>query len=329
MGGTRFVGRNLMLRSEFVEENKITLFNRGITNPDLFPLVEHIQGDRKIDKDIKKISTRDWDIVIDISGYWAGALEHQLMAMKGRVDRYIYISTSSPYRFDKKKPHLIVEEEPLVDCTKSQKQSINPKFYNQNKAECERIIQREIDSSFFILRPGLIVGPYDYTDRIYYWLYKVKHQNDILVGNGGENILSYTHVNDLVDLIIAACVATGNQTVFNVSSFEASIKDFIRHACSEIGKDVNLISAPPEFLRNNGVIEWTDLPLYLSGDHVTTDNTKAKSFFGYEFRGIGKTTTELIEYYSLSRNWDSPQTKPRAISTKRESQLIKKLKSTG
>jgi len=101
------VGRTLL--KHLIKSNKydITLFNRGITNPELFPTIKRICGDRKNKKDLKLISSKDWDCVIDISGYWPKALEEQLILQKGRIGKYIYISTSSHYQFT---PNILQSE---------------------------------------------------------------------------------------------------------------------------------------------------------------------------------------------------------------------------
>ncbi|WP_299530190.1 NAD-dependent epimerase/dehydratase family protein [Ulvibacterium sp.] len=328
LGGTRFVGRNIVEKLMELGKYNITLFNRGESSPDLFPNIRIIHGDRKKINDIKRISSMDWDIVIDVSGYWAGAFEQQIALQRGTIGRYIYISTSSHYKFDKLNPHLIKEYEDLVPCTQEQKNSGNPAFYNQNKAECERILQKQKGLDYIILRPGLIIGKYDYTDRLYYWFHKLKNQNDILICNNGENVLSYTNVLDLADLVIQSIEIEHSCEVYNASSFITSLKNIMDIASKKLGIEVALISASSKFLDKNNVKQWTDLPLWLDGDFLTTDNSKIIADYNFTFRNVDETIEQLLRYYSKIRKWEEPKTEPSPIDTLKELELIQKVKAT-
>ncbi|MEM8508442.1 MAG: NAD-dependent epimerase/dehydratase family protein [Bacteroidota bacterium] len=327
LGGTRFVGRNIVEKLLEIGKYDITLFNRGTSHPDLFPDIETIKGDRKNGEDLRRISAREWDVVIDVSSYWAGALEQQLALQYGKIGRYIYISTASHYQFDKENPHLIKETEALVPCTAAQKVSEDIAFYNQNKAECERILQNQKDLDLIMLRPGLIIGKYDYTDRLYYWFHKLKHQTDILIGNNGENLLSYTHVSDLADLVTRSIEVKNQFNVYNIPSFITSLKDLITIASEKLDIGVNLISATPEFLERHGIRQWTDLPLWLASDFLTLDNSRVLSDFDFSFSTVSETVDQLLAYYGKIKQWESPKTEPAPIPPEKERELIAKIKN--
>lgn len=327
LGGTRFIGRNLLEKLIPHQKYNITMFNRGQTNPDLFPNTNTIIGDRRNIEDLKQISTKKWDIVIDISGYWAWHFEQQMQLLQGKIGKYIYISTCSHYKFDEQNPHLIKEEEELVDCTEEESRSDNPMYYNQNKAACERILQQQKNINYIIFRPGLIIGKYDYTDRLYYWLYKVINQPEILISNNGTNVISYTLVSDLVDLIILAIDTDNKNSIYNVPSFIASLKDFIDKTSKLMQKEVQFVSAPTAFLEANNIQQWIDLPLCLNGNYLTIDNSKAKNELHFNFTDIDIAVKYLVDYYSNIRKWDNPSTIPNPISVEREQELIKLLKS--
>jgi len=326
IGGTRFIGRNLIETLLQSGKYDITLFNRGITNPTLFPSIKKIKGDRFIKKDVQQFCTQDWDCVIDISGYWPVALEQQLALHTGHIGRYIYISTSSHYQFDPSNPHLIKEEESLVTCSIEQKNSEDKGYYNQQKAECERILQQQKDLDFIILRPGLVIGKYDYTDRLYYWFYKVQKQQETLVANDGEQVISYTDINDLVRVIIQSIDAKNSFTVYNASSFSASIKDFIKLAAHHLKKEVPLISAPSSFLQEHKIQQWVDLPLWVDGNFLLSDNTRLAKDYHFDFTNIEHTVIDLLAYYSTTKQWESPVLTPPPLSEARERELIAELK---
>jgi len=141
-------------------------------------------------------------VVIDISGYYPIPLDQLLDEIKGRVGRYIYVSTTSHY--DVEEEDLVEplrEETSLMLCTEEQKQGDVKQFYNQLKAECERVLQRKKWLNKIILRPSLIVGNYDPTDRLYYWFRKVQKQDAFLLPNDGKDKISYTDVNDFAKII--------------------------------------------------------------------------------------------------------------------------------
>jgi len=123
IGGTRFIGRNLVEKLLAKNDYEITLFNRGITGSNMFPEVKLISGDRKVAEDLKPIVEKNWDVVIDVSGYWAGALERQFEHQKGKIGKYIYISTSSHYKLDPENLTPTNEEMELVECSEEQKNS--------------------------------------------------------------------------------------------------------------------------------------------------------------------------------------------------------------
>lgn len=325
IGGTRFVGRNLIETLIKEEAYDLTLFNRGITNPDLFPNIKKIKGDRTLREDLTQICHQDWDCVIDVSGYFPMALEEQFSLQTGKIGRYVYISTCSLYQFDAENPHLIKETEPIVSCTAEQKESSDKALYNEHKAECERILAAQDDLDYVILRPGLIIGQYDYTDRLYYWFYRAAHHHKILIGDEGKNKLSYTNVKDLVKSIVFFIENENRFKIYNVVSFTASIADFFGLIQKEMDKTFQLVSASADFLRKHHVHQWVSLPLWLETDLMTIDNSRVLNETGLMFNSIKETTQDLIHYYDKGKNWETPNTMPPSLSFEDEEKLIQLL----
>jgi len=325
IGGTRFVGRNLIEQLMELGTYDITLFNRGITNPELFPSIKRIKGDRKVKEDVMQFCKMDWDCIIDISGYWPVALEQQLELQKGKVGRYIFISTSSHYQFDLENLHFIKEDEPILSCTPEQKANEAEGVYNQQKAECERVLARQKDLDYIILRPGLIIGKHDYTDRLYYWFYKVYHQKEVLVGENAMSKVSYSNVQDLAKMMIQSITIKNNFKIYNANSFTASLSEFIRLAENHLDKKVELVSASADFLEQHEVKQWQGLPLWLSKDILTIDNSRIQKDYNFKFTTIEKTTTDLIDYYSNEKKW-AERILPSSLSDEKELELINALR---
>ncbi len=326
IGGTRFVGRTLIENLILLNKYDITLFNRGVTKSDLPDSIHRIYGDRTKVKDLKLISNQDWDCVIDISGYWAQPLEEQFKLQKGKIGRYIYISTSSHYQFTPDNPHLIKEDEGIVPCNQEERLNLDLKlYYNEKKAECERIIKAQKDLDYIILRPGLIIGKYDHTDRLYYWFHKVKTYKEFLVADQGLNKISYTDVRDLSSIIIDAINIENKFKTYNCSSYEASIFDFISLSQIKLNKKPILHSATAEFLSQHNVSMWSGLPLWLSKDFLLIDNSRLKNEFNIQLKSIEETVEELIDYYSHFKKWSNPNISVEPISREYELELIDKL----
>lgn len=124
LGGTQFIGRNLVERMLGIEGVAVTLFNRGRTGGELFPGVERIIGDRRTN-DIERIASKDWDVVVDLSCYFPDDLKSTLRNLKGRPERYVFVSTCSVYEPNDTRI-LRNEEAMILGCTQVEYADTNP-----------------------------------------------------------------------------------------------------------------------------------------------------------------------------------------------------------
>ena len=321
IGGTRFVGRNLVEKLINCNCYDITIFNRGFTNPQLFPEISKIIGDRKKADDLHKIAETFWDCIIDLSGYWPDALEQQLSIQNGNFDKYIYLSTSSHYVFDEENPHLIEENEPIVPCSIEEKHSEEQRFYNQKKAACERILQKQV-KNLIILRPGLIIGRYDTTNRLYYWLHKVYTQDKILMTESSKNVLSFSFIKDVIKAIFYFIENEAIHCIYNTGSFIASVEDFVQLAIEKLGKKPLLVYASPSFLEKNQVAEWVDLPLCINGNYFQIDNSRLWNEMQINPTDIQTAFESIYSYYAKEQNWKTPAVTPPAMDVETEKRLL-------
>ncbi|UCH14462.1 MAG: NAD-dependent epimerase/dehydratase family protein [Bacteroidales bacterium] len=323
LGGTNFIGRYLTERLLESSGYEITLFNRGYTNAHLFPEVNRIYGDRHT-KDINLLANKKWDVVIDISCYFPDFLENILRVLQGNVDRYIFISTCSVYLPDKNNKDLLTENDKILDCSEKEKSDTSFKTYGKRKAECERVLIRSEWVDKIIIRPALVYGRYDDTDRMYYWIYRSKFQDKILTPNYGDNLASYTYIEDLVNIIIKSISVKKHFSVYNVTSFpRLSIKEVISSASEIFNRSQKLVSADYVFLFNKNIKQWTDIPLWINGDYYIFDNHAVKNDYNYEFPYLKTTLTDTIKYYE-ELNWEFPVA---GISLKKEKELISELEA--
>ena len=156
LGGTRFLGRAIV-DSALGRGHGVTLFNRGRTDPDLFPGLTTILGDRRIDG--AKLKGFDADVVIDVAGMTPEDVTPTLSALRESAGQYVFISTVSVYA-DHSVPQ--VEGQPVIRWT----DGLSPgKAYGAKKAAAEDLVTNCFGDRALVVRPGLIVGPHDPTDR--------------------------------------------------------------------------------------------------------------------------------------------------------------------
>lgn len=323
LGGTLFVGRNLteQLLSK-TNQYDVTLFHRGKSNPDLFPEIKKIQGDRKTD-DIKKIANQNWDVIIDMCGYYPNNIDTMLDALKGRVGRYVFVSTSSHLQIDEENTTEPINEDlPLVECSKEQRDDpdVN-KTYNEKKAECERVIESKHWLDSIIIRPALIVGQYDYSDRLYYWFYKMHTQQKILIPNLGKELSAFSDVRDLATILVKSIEVNNNYRIYNAGSYNTSIRAFLDCIKANSKNETEYICGPPDFLKANKVEPWFGLPLWVENNAFQLDNSRIEKNFEMTFRTVEDTTQHLLDYYGNVLKWSKPL-KHGGISDAKEKELI-------
>ncbi len=328
IGGTQFVGRNLVEQMLPLDNYDITLFNRGKTNTELFPNIKKIAGDRNT-IDLHQVIKHDWDCIIDISCYFPNPLEEFVQQLKGRVGRYIFVSTGAVYDWGDKKDDEFMTED-FSKCTYNDADRVDETnaTYGKRKVACEDVLLQQDWLNTIILRPALIVGKYDYTDRLYYWFYRAKTQDTFLMPNAGKDLISYTDVIDFSKTMIQAIDAPNQHQIYNASSFEASVGDFAQLAAEHLGKKLNLINANLDFMRTQKIKAWTEFPLWLPGNLYTMDSSRWQEEFDFNFSSIESTTTRLMDFYENHLKWRDIRASEggrRSMTQEREAALMKLL----
>ncbi|MEI6312837.1 MAG: NAD-dependent epimerase/dehydratase family protein [Bacteroidota bacterium] len=296
IGGPHFIGRNLLESLENNADLDITLFNRGKTNADLFPQYKRIIGDR-YSEDIQQIAGHDWDYIIDLACYTPASLEKIIPLVPASLKKYIFISTVSVYEPVEQSSYT--EDAPLLSC--SPEQAIDPNImstYGQKKAACERLL---IQSSipYVILRPGLIYGPYDSTDRFYYWMYQCQKRDSLLIPEAGDKVVSFTYVKDLAKAILSLIDEKKSfENIYNCITCSLSIMDIVQLTNQSLHKECTLHHAPLSFLEKENIQYWSDLPLWLDQDSTWSD-MKFKRDFKVVFTPLQQSIDETATHYAI------------------------------
>ncbi len=174
LGGTQFLGRHFV-ETALAQGHTVTLFNRGQTNPGLYPEVERITGDRTAD--LSPLRGRTWDAVIDTSGFVPRVVRSSAEALAPAAGHYIFISSLSVYR-DFSAP--VDEASPVETLDDPGVEEVTGATYGGLKALCEEAVLSALPGRSLIVRAGLIVGPYDPLNRFPYWLTRIPRGGDVL-----------------------------------------------------------------------------------------------------------------------------------------------------
>ena len=260
IGGTSFVGRHLVARA-LAAGYTMTLFNRGVTAPDLFPEAEKVRGDR--DGGLAALGGREWDAVVDTCGYVPRVVGDSARVLAGAVDRYLFVSTLSVHP-DEVEPGAD-EDAPLLDPPEDAKaEEVTDETYGPLKVACEQVVASALPDRALIVRPGLVVGPHDPTDRFTYWVRRVAAGGEVLAPAPPEAHVQFIDVRDLAAFLLAHLEAQ-IVGVFSAIAPPVPMGDVLQACRTASGSDASITWVPEPFLRQHDVEPWTDLPMWLPG----------------------------------------------------------------
>lgn len=258
LGGTIFVGRHLV-EAAVSRGHSVTLFNRGRNHPDLFPDVEKLRGDR--DGDLGALRGRSWDAAVDTCGYLPRVVRASADLLSGGVEHYTFISSCSVYP-EGAVPD--VDEESPVQAPPPQGIEDVAEHYGPLKVACEREVEAAMPGRALIIRPGLIVGPFDPSNRFTYWVRRIAAGGDVLAPGRPDREVQVIDARDLADWLVRL-VESRRTGIYNaVGPAEPLTMAAMLEGCLPAdGVDVRLTWVDEEFLLANGVEPWTEMPLWL------------------------------------------------------------------
>lgn len=322
IGGTRFLGRHLV-NSARARGHDLTLFNRGQTNPTLFRKVKRYQGDRE--QDLEQLPGQ-WDAVIDTCGYVPRVVRLSAEALKGRVEKYVFISSISVYSDFSKIG--INESAPVGRLEDETVEDITAETYGPLKVLCERTVQDVFGINSLIIRPGLIVGPHDPTDRFTYWVERVARGGEVLAPDRPEALTQFIDARDLADFIIHL-IANDVSGVFNATGPEAPLSlGTLFDTCKLVsGSDAKYVWAPVDFLNQNHVEPWSDMPAWLpdtgeDAGFAHVDVSKAIKA-GLVFSSLATTVKDMLTWL---RERPAGYEMKAGLKPERERELLEKLR---
>lgn len=318
LGGTVFLGRALVDAAR-AAGHTVTLFNRGKSNPELYTDVEKIHGDRATDLD--RLAGQAWDAAIDTSGYVPRIVAAAARALAPAVGHYTFISSISVYR-DLSVPG-IDEDSPVGELADPAVEEVNSETYGPLKALCEAAVEAALPGRALIIRPGLIVGPHDPTDRFSYWLHRVAQGGEVLAPGAPDSPVQFIDVRDLAEWTIRMVeqAATGTYNATSAPGmFELSELLAVSRLVS--GSNATFTWLPENFLLAHGVTPWSELPLWVPAPEsrgFSAVKVERALTAGLTFRSLGETVTDTLTWLATR---PADHTWRAGISRERERELL-------
>ena len=326
LGGTGFTGP-YQVRYALSRGHKVTTFNRGKTHPGELPAeVEQLIGDRNGKLDALK--NRQWDVVIDNPTTLPAWVRDAAQVLKGNVERYVFISTISVYGeiktgVDETAPTSKYEgADPYKETIEAMKAS-GFKTYGPLKALSEKEAEKWFPGKTLVIRPGLIVGPGDESDRFTYWPLRINRGGEVLAPGTPNDPVQFIDARDLAEWTIRMAEnretgtynATGPAKPLGVGGMLDGMKDALK-------SNATFTWVSEEFLDQQKVSGWSDLPVWAGKESgIAKTNISRALSKGLSFRPLADTTRDTLAWFkSLPQD---RQSKPHTgLTAEREAEVL-------
>jgi 2'-hydroxyisoflavone reductase len=295
LGGTRFVGRHLA-EAALAGGWQVTLFNRGREDPSAFPEAEHRSGDR--DGGLAALEHGEWDVVADTSGYVPRLVRASAELLAARVGRYVFISSAGVYA-DKSRPGL-GEDDPLVRLEDRDSEDVEA-HYDGLKVLCEQAVQETLGDRATIVRPGLVVGPHDPTNRFTYWVTRMATGGEVLAPEPVDQPVQVIDARDLAAFVLRLAADDRGGT-FNAVGDVSTMQTVLATIAETVNPDATLRWIAEERLLAAELRPWRDVPLWLAPQtdpsyrgFLAISNAKARRA-GLRLRPLPETVRDTLAW---------------------------------
>ncbi len=318
IGGTRFVGRHFVEAAR-AAGHTITLFHRGKTGSDVFSDLETIHGDRNQAADLDQLRGKTWDVVLDTCAYVPRHVRMLTDVIRDGTSHYILISTISVYS-DPVTPGAD-EDAPVITLDDPTTEEVTGQTYGGLKVLCETAARDSGIKSVTLVRPGMIVGPHDPTDRFTYWVERVARGGEILVPGEPNRRVQFIDGRDLAAWLVKV---VDNRTIgtFNTVNPPHGVtwQEWMDDMRAEFGSDAQFTFVPDSWLESHQVT-GAELPFWVPAPYagvLAVSNARA-----YETGLRARSTREIARdtlTWSRSR---AGHTLTSGLTPKREADLLK------
>src|SRR6478672_2437092 len=326
LGGTGFTGP-FQVKYALSRGHKVTVFNRGKTHPGELPKeVEQLIGDRN--GQLEALKGKQWDVCIDNPTTLPAWVRDAAQLLKGNVERYVFISTISVYADtstgpDENAPLAKYEgADPYKETLEAMKAS-GYKTYGPLKALSEQETEKWFLGKSLIIRPGLIVGPRDETDRFTYWSVRIDRGGEVLAPGNPSDPVQFIDGRDLAEWTIR--MAENRETgIYNATgpAKELGIGGMLDGIKTALNSNATFAWADAEFLKQQKVEAWSDMPVW-AGDELGMSRANISRAFakGLTFRPLGDTARDALAWFKAQK--PERQAKMRAgLTPEREAEVL-------
>jgi 2'-hydroxyisoflavone reductase len=323
LGGTGFTGPH-QVRYAVSRGHKVTVFNRGKTNPDSVPAgVERLQGDRSTG-DLESLKNREWDAVIDVPSTLPRWVREAATLLKDSAGQYVFVSTISVYK-DNSKPGMD-ETAPVLELADPTVEQVTGETYGGLKAHAEKEALKAFGSRTTIVRPGLIVGEGDNSDRFTYWPVRIARGGEVLAPGNPTDPVQFIDARDLAEWIIRMVEqkaygtynATGPAHPLTMAEMLYGIK-----AVTTAGAQFTWV--PASFLEAQKVQPWSDMPVWIppAGDMTGFAAVSIRRALekGLTFRPLADTAAATLAFHE-SRGAERKAKFRAGIKPEREAEVL-------
>lgn len=331
LGGTGFLGPQFVDAAR-ARGHTLTLFNRGKTNPERFADesyrdVEQLHGDRKTDMSAIEGSRR-WDAVLDTSAYLPADVTRSTQLLGKRIGQYVIVSTISVYA--KTDTPGQDESAPLVELPDPNVTEVTGETYGGLKALCEKAAQAQMPGRVTVVRPGLIVGPGDHTDRFTYWPARADRGGEILAPGSAADPTQFIDVRDLAAFLLTT-IERRHVGIYNADAPEGKLSmGALLQSCQDVAREMKapasrLTWVPADFLEAQKVSPWQDMPAWIpaQGEYAgfgRISSAKARAA-GLTYRPLRDTVRDTLVYWRGLP--EERRAKPKAgLSAMREAEVL-------
>lgn len=304
LGGTNFLGPAIV-NAALDKGHNVDLFNRGITNPDIFPQLKHFKGDRSQGAEgYKSLDNRYWHIIIDTWSGNSAYVEDAAKYLQGATSHYLYTSSISVYKNFHEKNMDESAETVSLELAKDKWE------YPENKYQSELFTQQYFPKAHTILRPGPIKGWRDTSNDLAYWLIKVMRGEKILGPGNGLDPLQFIDVKDVADYIVH-CAERNIKGIYNTSgplkNESLTWNELLETAQKRLNKEAEIMWNSTDFLKKHEVRPFDDMPLWLPKDTdpgFMSISSKKAIDTGLSYRPIEKTIKDIVKWFQIKYGED-------------------------
>lgn len=327
LGGTRFLGRHFV-EAALARGHVVALFNRGQTNPQAYPAVATILGDRE--EDLSALAACTWDVIVDTSGYAAATVRKSAQALRGNASAYAFISSISVYadaatlNYDESYRLATMPEEDAAKVIKNA--DVTEAIYGAQKALCEREVTAEFGDRALNVRAGLLIGPYDSTDRFTYWVRRIAQGGELLAPEALDQPWQLIDARNLAEWTLTM-LERGQGGIFNVTGRQLAMGEIL-DTCRQVSQsDAQFVRVSEAFIAQENIGGWANLPLWLPpGDPEYAGfwacNIDKALAAGLSLRPISDTIRAILDWDALRDGGLKT-----GLSREREQELIAAWKS--